>query len=96
MQDSPALRVLRSSKWTGFLLGGRRTPTVWLQGSQSRGLGGQAHGEGSLKTQLRVRVMALGNGSSDLPVLMQAPLGVELREYIQMCSRIGVSGQGDH
>lgn len=40
MQVSLALRVLHSSKGTSFLLGGRGTPTVWLQVYQSRGLGG--------------------------------------------------------
>lgn len=37
-----ALRVLHGSEWHDFLLGGRRSPRVWLRGPQSGGLGGQA------------------------------------------------------
>ena len=44
--------------------------------------------------QLRVRVMALGNGRTDPPDLMWAPLGVELQECDLQCSGIRVDGQG--
>lgn len=54
----PALIHFLSSKWQGFLLGGRLSPLVLLRYIQSLVLWRQASGVGTLRIQLRVSVRA--------------------------------------
>lgn len=55
------------------------SPGMNLGGAQSGGLGGQASVHESLYTPPRFMLRAEGHGRSDVPVLMRAPLRVELR-----------------
>lgn len=57
---------------------------------------GQDPIEGSLKTQLRVRVMALGNGYSHWAALVRAPLRDELRKCVLQYGRIKFLARGDN
>lgn len=44
MHISPTQRVLHSCEWHSLLLGGRWSPSVWLRGPHSGGMGGGSLG----------------------------------------------------